>query len=166
MNRRALLAMVGALGASTLAGCSTFGDADLPAGTLRFVNDDDLPHTVGFEVTAVGAEPGDDGPGSVTGDADAVVPERQRELTASVALDAGESRTYEDVFAYPVWYGVRFTVDGEDPDNDSGRTAYNPAPPDWDTGRVLGGRVYEDGDLGYFVSGTSNPGSFTLGASR
>ena len=162
MERRALLATLGAAGAAALAGCSVFGNDDAPAGSLRFVNDDDLPHVVGVTVTGVGAEPGgaDGGPGAVAGDV--TVPERQRDLSATAALDAGERRTYEGVFTEAVWYGVAFTLDGREPEDDTGRTTYNPAPPDAGAGRVLRGEVGTDGGFTWGVSSTSNAGRFTV----
>jgi hypothetical protein len=156
-TRRSLLAAFGALTAGGVAGCSSVSNDDPPAGSLRFRNDHDLPHDVRIRVTGVGTAPGEE-PGSVTGDP-TVIPS-QRELRASTVVDPGETETYENVFTAEVWYGVRFTVDGEDPEHDAGRTAFHPAPEGDDPGSYLSGRIYESGEFSWVVSTTGNPGPF------
>jgi hypothetical protein len=154
-SRRALLASLCAATVGGLSGCAALSDRSPPAGTLRFVNDHDLPHSIRLAVTGVGSEPGDE-PGSVTGDV--IVPPEQRELTASTVVAPGERETYEGVFTEPVWYGIQFEVDGETPENDAGTTVFNPAADgEW---RILVGRVYESGTLSWVVSSTDNPGAF------
>lgn len=46
MRRRALLTTLGAFGSAGLAGCSNLSNDDPPAGSLRFENEDDLPHVI------------------------------------------------------------------------------------------------------------------------
>lgn len=157
MDRRTLLASLGAAAAGGLAGCETPGSGAASAGSLRFENDHDLPHAIRLEVTGVGTDPGVD-TGAVTGTVTA--PPAQRDLTATATVDPGERETYERVFTERAWYGVQFTLDGEEPANDAGRTAFHPAPPDGDTGNVLAGRVYESSEFSWVVSSTENLGSF------
>ncbi|WP_254838694.1 hypothetical protein [Natronomonas marina] len=154
-NRRSLLTSLGAVTVGGLAGCTSLLDREPPAGSLRFEND--LPHAIRFEVTGVGTEPGEE-PGGVTGDV--TVPPAQRELTASAAVDAGTGETYEGVFTEPVWYGVRFELDGEPPENDAGETAFNPAGVDGGTTEYLTGKVYESGKFSWVVSSTDDAGRF------
>jgi hypothetical protein len=156
-DRRTVLASLGTALAGGLAGCGSVGGDSPSAGSLRFQNDHDLPHSIRIEVTGVGTEPGDD-PGSVTGTVTA--PPAQRGLTATTTIGPGESETYESVFTERAWYGVRFTLDGDDPENDAGRTAFNPAPAGEEAWRFLGGRVFESGDFSWGISSTENPGTF------
>ncbi|SEP33852.1 hypothetical protein SAMN05216388_11021, partial [Halorientalis persicus] len=59
MKRRALLSSLGVVVASSLTGCSTPGNEEPPAGSLRFANQHDLPHSIGLTVTGIGSEPTD-----------------------------------------------------------------------------------------------------------
>ncbi|MFB6087937.1 MAG: hypothetical protein ABEJ85_05395 [Haloarculaceae archaeon] len=156
-TRRSVLASLGAVAVGSIAGCNAVGSADPPAGSLRFVNDHDLPHAIRMEVTDVGDAPGD-GPAAVTGDP--IVPPAQRTLTASTVVDPGETQTYESVFTEPVWYAVQFTVDGREPENDAGITAFHPAPADGESGSTLTGKVYSSGEFSWVVGSTENPGPF------
>lgn len=155
LSRRSLLASIGAATAGGLSGCASLSDRSAPAGSLRFVNAHELPHSIRVEVTGVGADPGE-GPGAVTGDV--IVPPAQRELTASTVVAPGERETYESVFTESAWYGIQFELDGELPENDAGATVFNPAADgEW---RILVGRIYESGELSWVVSSTDNPGNF------
>lgn len=156
LSRRSFLATLGTATVASLAGCG-FGESDLPAGSLQFVNNHDLPHRIGMRVTGVGTEPGD-GPNEVTGDP--VVTQSQRELTASTTIQPGDTQTYEEIFTYDVWYGIEFTIDGERPGDNGGLARFNPAPTDDERGSILGGTAHEGGDFGWVVSGTDNPGAF------
>ena len=80
-----------------------------------------------------------DGPGAVVGDP--LVTPDQRTLGASPIVDPGERRTYEGIFTEPVWYGVAFTVDGRVPENETGVTAFTPAPSNGERGTFLTGTV-------------------------
>jgi hypothetical protein len=150
--------VVAALGTLALAGCADLGGSeDPPAGTLRFVNDDDLPHAVSVRVLDVGTAPGE-APGAVTGDP--TVEPAQRTLTASTVLEPDESRTYRAVFTNRVWYGVEFALDGEVPDQ-GGRLEYHPAPGDDAPGETLTARVLPGGEFTWVVSATDDPGPFS-----
>jgi hypothetical protein len=116
-SRRTFLAALGTATLTSFAGCGLSGDGDIPAGSLRFVNDRDLPHLIAMRVTGVGTRPGD-GPNEVEGDP--TVPQTQRELTASTVVQPGTTQAYEEIFTYDVWYGIEFTVDGNRPENDAG----------------------------------------------
>jgi hypothetical protein len=157
LDRRTLLTAAGSVSLGSLAGCTDLLSRSPPAGSLRFENDHDLPHTIRLEVTGVGAEPSD-GPGEVTGDV--TVPPAQRTLTASTTVEPGESETYEGVFTEPVWYGVQFTLDGDVPDNDSGTTVFNPVGNAGDSWTLLGGQVSGAGDFSWVISSTENSGRF------
>ena len=159
-TRRALLAALGTAGGAGLAGCSglgTGGTDDPPAGSLRFENDHDLPHAVSMRVTGVGTEPGD-GPSEVTGEP--IVPNTQRELSATTVVEPGETQVYEGIFAEAVWYGVAFTLDGDPPEDEAGHVQFYPAPTDGERGAILGARIDRAGKLSWVVSSTGNPGRF------
>lgn len=67
MNRRAVLAAVGAATLGSIAGCSLGQSEEPPTGSLRFVNNDErVSHSITMRVTDVGTEPGK-GPYAVTG---------------------------------------------------------------------------------------------------
>lgn len=100
---------------------------DLPAESLQFVNDHDLPHSIAMRVTGVGTRPGD-GPNEV--ETNPAVPRTQRELTASTVVQPGTTQTFEEVFTYDVWYGIEFTVDDDRPEDNAGLVWFNPAPTD------------------------------------
>lgn len=153
-DRRTVLASLGAVALGGVAGCASGAP---PAGSLRFVNEHTVPHSLSVRVTGVGAAPGD-GPGEVRGDP--IVPPAQRELSASTVVEPGERRTYEGAFTEPVWYAVRFTVDGDKPENGAGVVTWTPAPDDADGGNLLSGTVYPSGDFSWVISGTENPGPF------
>lgn len=156
-SRRSVLGALGTAVLGSLAGCSVLGPDRPPAGSLRFRNDGDLPHVISVRVTGVGAEPGEEA-GAVTGDV--TVPPAQRSLGASAAVEPGERQTYRAVFTEPVWYGVQFTLDGDAPENDTGTVAFNPVPPDADSGRFLVGRIGADGDFSWTISSTNDTGPF------
>ncbi|WP_435348701.1 hypothetical protein [Haloarchaeobius sp. HRN-SO-5] len=145
VSRRRLLATVGSVAIGSLAGCSALSSegADAPAGSLKFVNEHTLPHSVGLRVTGVG--PVDDG-----GD-HPPVPPSQRSLSATAALDAGETRTYDEVFTEPVRYEVAFTLDGRRPESGSESTMrFTPFPSDSVEDRSLRLVVGESGQLLWF----------------
>lgn len=157
MNKRSLLASAGTLAVSSLAGCGSFSEQPVPAGSLRFENNHTLPHSIRIEVTGVGAAPGD-GAGAVTGEV--TVRPAQRTIVASTTVDPGNSETYESVFTEPVWYGIQFVVDGEIPEDSRGTTAFNPATAGGGGWEILIGRVSASGQFSWVVSTTDNPGGF------
>ena len=157
MDRRAVLASFGSLAIGGFAGCSTGRSERPPAGSLRFANDDDVPHSLTVRVTDVGSSPGD-GPGTVEGDPTA--PPAQRNLSASTTVQPDSRRTYEGVFTEPVWYAVRFTLDGRPPEDDAEVTSFHPAPSDGEPGAFLTGKVYASGEFSWVVSSTENAGPF------
>lgn len=157
MNRRDVLASTGIIALGGLAGCSSYRTESTPAGSLRFANQDEVPHSISIRVTDVGSSKGDD-PTEVEGDP--IVPATQRELTASTVVEPGESKTYEEVFTEPVWYAVRFSVDGRVPNDDLGAVAWTPTPSGVDRGNVLSGEVYRSGEFSWVVSRTEDLGRF------
>lgn len=162
-RRRSVLKAVGITGMSvSLAGCSEIGSTDSstdpPAGSMTLRNRHSVPHEIAVEVLDVGTMIGErvDGHDTVTGTPDIVVP--QRDLTATAIVEPGEMRTYDAVFGSQVWYDVRFTLDDEYPGEDSARTVFKPVRPNAETtGRVLIGRVSEDGEFSWAVSAIGNP---------
>ena len=159
-DRRSVLATLGSVAVAGLAGCSTGRSGEPPAGSLRFENDHDLPHSITLRVVDVGAEPArgtEDG--QVEGDA--LIPPHQRNLTASTTVEPGGARTYESVFTESVWYAVAFTMDGREPEH--GEIAYNPAPANRGAGRVLEGQVSRTGEFLWGIASTDDAGSFELG---
>ncbi len=159
-DRRTVLTSLSTLTLISLAGCSFLPSERLPAGSLVFENQHDLPHLITAQVTGVGAEPGEE-PESPQGDV--IVPPSQRSLSASTVLKPGERQTYKSVFTESVWYSVRFTVDNREPANDAGVITFNPAPRDRAYGTFLSGSVYQSGEFSWVVSGTKNAGSFEFG---
>lgn len=157
ISRRSLLASLGTASIAGLAGCNLDRNDRPSAGSLRFVNEHDLPHAVSMRVTDVGTELGD-GPGTVQGDP--VVPESQRQLSASTVVHPGETQTYETIFTEEVVYGVEFTLDGELPENNAGQIPFHPAPEDGERGTFLGGKIYQSGEFPWVISSTRNPGPF------
>lgn len=155
-TRRSLLVTLGAA-IGSLSGCTTDQSDNPPAGSLRFVNEHTVPHSVTMRTTGVGSEPGDE-PGAVRGNP--IVPPAQRDLTASTTIEPDETQTYENVFTGDVWYAVRFTVDGEMPEHDGGATTFSPAPSDGESGTILSGRISSSGEFSWVISSTENSGSF------
>lgn len=154
MNRRALLASLSTLGVSGLAGCSGFQNNDIPAGSLQFENQDDLPHVVGISVVDVGNEAETDSEGYSVSD-DVTVPPQQRDLTASSSVAPGETQTFRNVFTESVYYLVEFTLDGNLPET-GGRVPFNPSPSNGESDNILGGVVYPSGEFSWKVSATNN----------
>lgn len=158
MNRRALLASVSVLSVSGLAGCASFQNDDIPAGSLQFENQDNLPHVIGISVVDVGTEAETDSDGySVSGDV--TVPPEQRELTASSSVPPGETQTFRHIFTDSVYYLVEFTLDGNRPET-GGRVPFNPSPANGKADHILGGVVYASGEFSWKVSATENAGRF------
>lgn len=158
VNRRALLTSFSVLGVSSLAGCSNLQNDDIPAGSLQFENQDNLPHIIGISVVDVGTEAETDSDGySVSGDV--TVPPQQRELTASSSVTPGETQTFRNIFTESVYYLVEFTLDGNLPET-GGRVPFNPSPSDREYDNVLGGVVYAPGEFSWEVSSTDNTGRF------
>lgn len=153
-SRRSVLA---SLGIVALAGCGFRSDGGPPAGSLRFVNEHELPHAISMQVTGVGATPGH-GPSDVQGTV--TVPPAQRDLSASTVVRPGETQTYEAIFTEAAWYGVAFHLDGQLPADNAGEVKYYPAPRDDERGHVLVGKVYRSGEFSWVVSATENPGPF------
>lgn len=156
-NRRTVLTALGTVTVGSLPGCAYLSDDSPPAGSLRFTNDHDLPHSIRMEVTGVGADPGE-GAGEVTGDV--IAPPAQRNLTAFTAVGPADTETYENVFTEPVWHGVQFLLDGEIPENTAGTTVFNPSDADGGSWEILTGKIYESGDFSWVISTTDNPGEF------
>lgn len=155
-SRRAVLAIASTCVATALAGCNGNSEVDPPAGSLRVVNRDTLPHDMRMEVTDIGTEAGEEA-GIVTGDPD--IP-GDVSLTMTAHLDAGATQTHESVFTQPVWYAVEFTVDGRVPETREGAVAFNPAPSGEDRGRTLEASVSDGGSFGWSIAATDNPGTF------
>ncbi|MFB6196906.1 MAG: hypothetical protein ABEI52_01380, partial [Halobacteriaceae archaeon] len=159
IDRREFLGATGAVALGALAGCSLPGTGRPPAGSLRFKNDDSLPHVMSVRVRDIGAEVGEN-PNTVSGNVTA--PPSQRDLSASTSLEPGEVQTYQSVFRESAWYVVSFTVDGEVPEDGVGTTVYNPAPEDAENGRFLSGRVTQSGEFTWSIGSTENGGPFTI----
>ena len=156
-ERRSLLATLGTVAVSSVAGCASLWSNRPPAGSLRFVNEHSVPHSISMRVTGVGSSPGD-GPGEVEGDP--IVPPTQRRLSASAVAKPGETQTYEGVFTEPAWYAVQFTLDGKKPGNNSGVVVWSPASIDGGSWEFLTGKVYNSGEFSWVVSSTQHSGSF------
>ncbi|ERG97767.1 MAG: hypothetical protein J07HQX50_01795 [Haloquadratum sp. J07HQX50] len=158
MNRRALLASLSSLGLVGIAGCSSLQQDDIPAGSLQFENQDDLPHVIGMSVIDIGTEAETDADRySISGNV--TVRPQQRELTASSSIAPGETQTFRNVFTESVYYLVEFTLDGDLPET-GGRVPFNPSPPDREYDNVLRGVVYPSGEFSWEVSTTDNAGRF------
>jgi hypothetical protein len=158
MNRRALLTSLSSLGLVGLAGCSGLQQDDIPAGSLRFENQDDLPHIIRMSVIDIGTEAETDTSGySVSGEV--TVRPQQRELTTSSSIAPGETQTFQNVFTESVYYLIEFTLDGDRPET-GGRVPFNPSPPDREYDNFLGGVVYASGEFSWEVSTTDNAGRF------
>jgi len=141
-----------------LAGCSSLQQGDVPAGSLQFENQDDLPHVIGMSVIDIGTEAGTDADGySVS--CEATVRPQQRELTTSSSIAPGETQTFQDVFTESVYYLLEFTLDGDLPET-GGKVPFNPSPPDREYDNFLGGVVYASGEFSWEVSTTDNAGRF------
>ncbi|GAA0645699.1 hypothetical protein [Salarchaeum japonicum] len=123
-SRRRFLATVGVGLTGSVAGC-TSGDDDYPAGTLRFANNHDLPHSLSLRVTDVGARPTDM---NRSVDGYASVPPSQRNITTATTLQPGDEQTYRSVFTEPAWYAIEFSLDGRVLDGSRGHLAFNPIP--------------------------------------
>lgn len=155
-SRRAVLAIASSCVATGLAGCNGNSVDQPPAGSLRVVNQDTLPHELRMGVIDTGTAAGEEA-GTVTGDPD--IP-GDVSLTMTVHLDAGATQTHESVFSQSVWYAVEFAVDGRVPDTRRGRVAFNPAPSGADRGRTLEASVSDRGSFGWSIAATDNPGTF------
>jgi hypothetical protein len=158
MNRRALLASLSSLGLVGIAGCSSLYQNNIPAGSLQFENQDDLPHVIRMSVIDIGTEAETDADRYSTS-GDVTVRPQQRELTASSSIAPGETQTFRNVFTESVYYLVKFTLDGDLPET-GGRVPFNPSPPDQEYDNVLGGVVYASGEFSWEVSTTDNAGRF------
>lgn len=159
-NRRTFLRVLGTTASVGVAGCGTLADDAPPAGSIRFTNQDALPHTIRVSVTDVGSEPGDEA-GTTSGEV--TVPEPQRNLTASENLSPEDSTTYTDVFTEPVWYGVECTVDGRQASDRevSTRATFHPAPPGREYVNYLLALVRDSGRVELAVVTTENTGRYT-----
>lgn len=158
-TRRSFVAALGAAGLGGIAGCSALASEEVPAGSLRLVNRDTLPHEIAMEVTGVGTEYDED-TREVVGDP--VVPQPLTERRATAILRADTTRTYEAIFTEPVWYTVRFTVDGEVITDPDGTVSFYPGPRDDSSvaGEYLRAGVLKHGEKTLVVAGTSNRGPF------
>jgi len=158
MDRRTFLTSLGTLGVSGLAGCSQFLNGDVPAGSLQFENQSDLPHIIGISVVDVGAESESAADGySVSGNV--TVPPQQQTLTASASVAPGETKTFENIFTESVYYLVEFTLDGTTPDT-GGPVPYNPSPSGRQHHAIIMGVVYPSGEFSYVNRSTDNAGIF------
>ena len=158
MNRRHFLTSLSAVSVIGFAGCSDVLNDDIPAGSLQFENQDDLPHVIGISVIDVGAEPRSE-PDRYSVSGDVSVPPQQRALAASSSVAPGETQTFKNIFTESVYYLVEFTLDGTTPET-GGRIPFNPSPSDREYDNVLGGVVYTSGEFSYQVSSTDNAGRF------
>ncbi|MDQ2074447.1 hypothetical protein RBH20_18070 [Haloarcula sp. H-GB4] len=165
LNRRAFLATLGASTVGKLAGCSTIGTDDPPAGSLQFINQDSLPHAMQLAVTDVGSELNNE-TGTVAGDVP--VPAPQRNLTATEQLSSEESTTYTDVFTEPVWYAVECTVDGQQTTQEEFQTEamFHPAPPGREYVNYLQAVLRDSGQIELAVVTTDNSGRYTPSISK
>lgn len=159
IERRGFLASLGTIAISGLAGCSLLQSESPPAGSLRFVNNSNLPHSITVRVTDVGAYIGEQ---SNSPEGDVAVPPIQRNLTASTTVSPDDRQTYEGVFTSSVWYAVQFVVDGREPENETGIVTFHPAPPNREYGTFLSGRIHEYGEFSWAITSTENAGSFTF----
>lgn len=160
LNRRAFLATLGASTVGTVAGCSTLGTDDPPAGSLQFTNEDSLPHAMQLAVTDVGSELTNE-TGIIAGDV--TVPAPQRNLTATEQLSSEESTTYTGVFTEPVWYAVECTIDGRQSSHREVKTqaVFHPAPPEREYVNYLQILLRDSGQVELVVATTDNTGRYT-----
>jgi len=158
-TRRALITTLGATGVAGLAGCSAIGSRDVPAGSLQLVNRDTLPHEIAMEIVDVGTEYNED-TREVVGDP--MVPQLLTERRTTAVLGADTTRTYEAVFSEPLWYTVRFTIDGEVATEPDGSISFYPGPIEESNvaGEYLRVGTLENGEKTIVVSGTNNGGPF------
>ena len=121
LSRRGFLATTGTSLLGTLAGCasSTKDENNYPVGSLQFVNEHSLPHTIGVRVTDVAPM---DGSEHLPPDSSS-----QEDISSTVTLDVGETRTYAGVFTESVQYDLTFTLDGQ---ADRSVMQFTPFPPD------------------------------------
>ena len=155
-SRHTLLAALGTAATGVLAGCASPFSDEPPAGSLRFVNDHELPHVLGMRVVDVGSSPRPP-PELVTGPT--TVSAVQREPSTARSLDPDEHDTYRGVFSEPVWYAVPVTVDGRPPRN-AERTAFHPVPPDREDANYLPVQVHDSGEGLWVISETDDSGAF------
>lgn len=163
MKRRALLSSLGVCGISCLAGCSATATEEPPTGSVRFSNQHDLPHVVGFTITDIGTETARSSESSVvTGDTRLSLPIHKQDLTTSVSIAPSETVLYPDIFSKqaqkPIYYAVEFTVDGSVP-KEGGRIPYSPAPTT-DERYILSVDITESGSLSPEIVRTTNEGGF------
>ncbi|WP_092662203.1 hypothetical protein [Halorientalis persicus] len=153
------MATLAAAGFGGIAGCSALGSEDVPAGSLELVNRDTLPHEIAMEITDVGTEYEEDAR-EVVGDP--IVPQPLTERRTTAILQADTTRTYEAIFTEPVWYTVRFTIDGEVVTEPDGKVSFYPGPRNDSSvaGEYLRAGVLENGEKTLVVAGTSNRGPF------
>jgi hypothetical protein len=111
-----------------------------------------------MEIVDVGTEYDED-TREVVGDP--MVPQPLTERRTTAVLGADTTRTYEAVFSEPLWYTVRFTIDGEVATEPDGSVSFYPGP--IEEGNVAGQYirvgVLENGEKTLVVSGTDNGGS-------
>jgi len=163
MNRRTLLATLGTTVSGSLAGCRTITDEAPPAGSLRFTNQDSLPHTIQLSVTDVGSELNAD-TGTLTGTV--TVPAPQRNLTATEQLSPETSTEYTDVFTDPVWYEIECTVDHRQTADREvmAQALFHPAPPERTYVNYLHALLRDSGRIELAVITTENTGRYTPAA--
>lgn len=150
-NRRDFLVTT-VIVAGGLAGCSSQQSDTPQAGSLLFVNNHNLPHSLKIEIVNVGSRLNMQN-NTVVGDAENIPPS-QRKITASTTLAPGNSEIYADVFSYEAWYVVNYTVDGRQPQSPT--ATFNPAPPNRDYGNFLSIKVYDSGSTTWEVISTDD----------
>jgi hypothetical protein len=159
ITRRSFAAALVTAGVGGLAGCGLPASRDVAAGSLELVNRDTLPHEIAMEITDVGNEYDGD-TREVVGDV--MVPRAATERRTTAILQPDTTRIYEAVFTEPVWYTVRFTIDGEPLTEPDGEVSFYPGPRDDSSvaGEYLRSGVRKTGEKTLVVVGTSNRGPF------
>jgi hypothetical protein len=158
VNRRTLLASLGVLSVSSLSGCLSAGDTAIPAGSLQFENQDDLPHIINTSVVDIGTETETDAEGySVSGDV--TVRPQQQTLTASSSVAPDETQVFNDIFTESVYYLVEFTLSNGASETGV-RVPFHPSPSNREYDNILRGVVHPSGQLSWMIDTTDNPGRF------
>ncbi|WP_170830605.1 hypothetical protein [Halogranum gelatinilyticum] len=155
-SRRAFMSSISLGSIAGLAGCSAF-DETPDQGSIRLVNDQVVPHEISLQVVDVGSRQGN-APGEVAGSVNVVA--AQRNLSLTVVLPPGETKTYSDVFTEPVWYAIQFEMDDNEPVRADPRMAYNPSNSvgDCNSGSFVEVSVSDDGNFWWEVVGIGDNG--------
>jgi hypothetical protein len=146
------------VGISGLAGWIDLDGTAIPAGSLQFANQDELPHIIGISVVDVGTETERDADGySVSGEVD--IRPQQAKLTASSSVAPGETQVFRNVFTESVYYLVEFTL-GNGGSETGVHVPFHPSPSDREYDNVLRGVVNASGQLAWKIETTDNSGRF------